>query len=109
MNKIVKEYRDIFASPVGVSLHYYVKHSIELILDAPLPNGSIYIFSLLENEEIKCLIHDLIQPSSSPCGIPIELVQKKDGKWKLCIDYRSIKKITIKNQYLIPHIDDHLD
>ena len=72
------------------------------------------MFSFLENEEIKHQIQELLQkghirPSSSPCGSPIVLVQKKDGTWWLCIDYRALNKITVRNRYLIPRIDDLLD
>jgi hypothetical protein len=69
---------------------------------------------LLENEEIKQHIQELlhkghIRPISSPCESPIVLVQKKDGTWRICIDYRALNKITVKNWYLIPQIDDLLD
>ena len=88
MDKVVEEYRDIFASPTGVPLHCQVKHSIDLTPGAPLPNGPIYRRSVLENNEIKRQIQELLQkrhirPSSSPCGSPIVLVQKKDGTWRL--------------------------
>ena len=68
----------------------------------------------MENDEIKRQIQELlqkghIQPSSSPCGSLIVLVQKKDGTWRLCIDYRALNKITVQNRYLIPWIDDLLD
>ena len=53
MDKVMEEYRDIFTSPTGVPLHCQVKHSIDLTLGAPLPNGPVYCLSLLENEEIK--------------------------------------------------------
>jgi hypothetical protein len=77
---------DIFTSPTRVPLHCQVKHSIELTLGTPFPNGPVYRHSLLENEEIKCQIQEFLQkghirPSSSPYGIPIVLVQKKDGTW----------------------------
>jgi hypothetical protein len=52
-DKTLKEYKDIFASPTRVPLHYQVKHAIDLTLSAPLPNDPIYRRSLLENEEIK--------------------------------------------------------
>ena len=102
MDKVVEEYEDIFTSPVGVPLHCQVKHPIDLTPGAPLPNRPIYRRSVLENDEIKRHIQELLQkchiwPSSSPCGSPIALVQKKDGTWRLCIDYRALNKITVRN------------
>jgi len=114
MDKVVEEYEDIFTSPVGVPLHCQVKHSIDLTPGAPLPNGPIYRCSILENDKIKRQIQELLQkghihPSSLPYGSPIVLVQKKDGTWRLCIDYQALNKITICNRYPIPWIDDLLD
>ena len=96
----MEEYRDIFTSPTGVPLHCQVKHPIDLTLGAPLPNGLTYRHYVLENDEIKRQIQELLQKghiwsSSSPCGSSIMLVQKKDGTWRLCIDYRALKKITV--------------
>jgi hypothetical protein len=111
---IVEEYKDIFSSPTRVSAHCQVKHPIDLTPDAPLPNGPVYHPSLMENDEIKQHIQELLQkghirPNSSPCKIPIVLVQKKDRTWWICIDYRSLNKITVRNWYPIPQIDDLLD
>jgi hypothetical protein len=110
----MEEYRDIFSSPTGVPMHYQVKHSNDLTLGAPLPNVPVYRRSLMENDESRHQIQEIIQkghiiPSSSPCISPIVVVQKKDGTWQLCIDYRALNKITVKNQYPIPRIDDLLD
>jgi hypothetical protein len=82
--------------------------------DASLPNGPVYHRSLLENEEIKRQIQEFlhkghIHPNSSPCRSQIVLVQKKDGTWRLFIDYQALNKITVKNRYLIPQIEDLLD
>jgi hypothetical protein len=60
VDKFMEEYSYIFSSPSGVPLHCQVKHPIDLTLDAPLPNGPVYRLSLLENEEIKRKIQELI-------------------------------------------------
>jgi hypothetical protein len=111
---IMEEYRDIFSSPTGVSTHFQVKHPIDLTPDAPLPNGPVYRCSLMENDKIRHQIQEFLQKghikrNSSPCGSSIVLVQKKDGTWRLCIDDRALNKITVRNWYPIPRIDDLLD
>jgi hypothetical protein len=51
----------------------------------------------------------LIRPSVSPWGAPVIFIRKKDGSWRLCIDYRQLNKVTIKNQYPLPKIDNLVD
>jgi hypothetical protein len=51
----------------------------------------------------------LIRPSVSPWGAPAIFMTKKDESWRLCIEYRQLNKVTIKNQYLFPKIDDLFD
>eukprot|EP00253_Pinus_taeda_P029217 PITA_29217 len=92
----------------------WLNDKAQLQQDAPLPNIGMYRLSALENAEIKKQVQELlekgfIRPSTSPCGSPIILVRKKDGSWKMCIDYRALNKITIKNRYPLPRIDDLLD
>jgi hypothetical protein len=111
---IMEYYRDIFSSLTGVPTHCQVKHPIDLNPDAPLHNGPVYRHSLMENDEIKRHIQEILQkghvrPISSTCGSLIELVQKKDRTWRLCINYKSLNKITVRNRYPIPKIDDLLD
>ena len=74
----------------------------------------MYRLSVIENEEIKKQVQELlksgfIRPSSSPCGSPIVLVPKKDGTWRMCVDLWALNKITVKNHYPLPRIDDLLD
>jgi hypothetical protein len=51
----------------------------------------------------------LIRPSVSPWGASVIFIWKKDGSWRLCIDYCQLNKETIKNQYLFPRINDMFD
>ena len=50
-----------------------------------------------------------IRPSVSPWGAPVLFVRKKDGSLRMCIDYRQLNKVTIKNKYPLPRIDDLFD
>jgi hypothetical protein len=67
-----------------------------------------------ELAELKEHIEELLDkgficPSSSPWGAPLIFVPKKDGAQRLCVDYRALNKVTIKNKYLLPRIDDLFD
>ncbi|GKF57752.1 putative reverse transcriptase domain-containing protein, partial [Tanacetum coccineum] len=50
-----------------------------------------------------------IRPSSSPWGAPVLFVKKKDGSFRMCIDYRELNKLTVKNRYPLSRIDDLFD
>jgi hypothetical protein len=50
-----------------------------------------------------------IRPSSSPWGAPILFVKKKDGSMRLCVDYRALNEVTVKNKYPLLRIDDLFD
>ena len=50
-----------------------------------------------------------IRPSTSPWGAPVLFMKKKDGTMRMCIDYRELNKVTIKNKYPLPRIDDLFD
>ena len=68
----------------------------------------------VELKELKLQLQELlekwfIRPSVSPCGAPVLFVKKKDGTLRLCIDYRQLNKLTIKNKYPLSKIDDLFD
>jgi hypothetical protein len=110
----MEEYRDILSSTTRVPTHFQFKHPIDLTPGEPFPNGPVYHLSLMENNEIRHQIQEILQkghirPISSPYGSPIVLVQKKDGTKWLCIDYKSLNKITVTNWNPIPQIDDLLE
>ena len=67
-----------------------------------------------EFKELKLLVKDptdkgFIRPSISSWGAPVLLVKKKDGTLRMCIDYRNLNKVTIRNKYPLPRIDDMFD
>jgi hypothetical protein len=112
--EVVTQYDEMFKEPKGLPLKRGVQHEIQLQQDCPLPNIDMYRMSVMENAEIKKQIQELLDkgvivPSSSPCGSPIVLVPKKDGTWHMCADFRALNKITVKNRYPLPRIDDLLD
>ena len=81
--------------------------------EAP-PHKSPYKLSPAEMDELKRQIETLleqgwIRPSSSPYGSPILFIPKKDGKWRMCIDYRALNRITVKNRYPLPKVDELMD
>ena len=73
-----------------------------------------YRMAPAELRELSCQLQELldrgfIRPSVSPWGAPVLFVKKKDGTLRLCIDYRMLNQITIKNKYPLPRIDDLFD
>ena len=67
-----------------------------------------------ELKELKVHMEEMVnkgfvRPSTSPWGAPILFVKKKDGSMRLCIDYRELNKVTIRNQYPLLRIDDIFD
>ena len=63
---------------------------------------------VLQKELTDLLAARYIEPSWSPFGAPILFVKKKDGRLRMCIDYRALNKVTVKNQYALPRIDELL-
>jgi hypothetical protein len=112
--EVVNQYDEMFKEPKGLPPKRGIQHEIQLQEDCPLPNIGMYRMSIMENAEIKKQIQELLDkgvivPRSSPCGSPIVLVPKKDGTWRMCVDFRALNKITIKNRYPLHRIDDFLD
>lgn len=118
MLEVLEQYTDVvptdpdFKPPFPVSRN--INHRIELMKDATTPNRGLYRMSEKELAELKKQLEELlelgyIRPSVSPFGSPVLFVPKKDGSSRLCVDYRALNKITIKNRYALPRIDELLD
>nr|GFC94261.1 putative reverse transcriptase domain-containing protein [Tanacetum cinerariifolium] len=99
---------------LGIPLVREVEFSIELILGAEPISKAPYRMAPIELKELKDQLQELleqgfIRPSVSPWGAPVLFVKKKDGSMRLCIDYHELNKITIRNCYPLPRIDDLFD
>jgi hypothetical protein len=91
-----------------------VVHAIPLVPGAQPPAPRMYRLSPRERAELErqiaaMLAADMIQPSSSPFGAPMLFVPKKDGSLRGVIDYRALNRITVKDKYPLPRIDDLID
>jgi hypothetical protein len=114
MIDVISNYDEVFQEPKGFPPKREIRHEIQLHQDVPLPNIGMYMIYLLENEEIKKQVQELLErevigPISSPCGSSIVLLPKKNGMWRMCVDFCALKKIMVKNCYPLPCIDDLLD
>jgi len=110
----VQDFGDVFPEEVpGLPPSRDVEFSIDLVPGTGPISMAPYRMASAELIELKKHIEDLmekqfIRPSTSPWGAPVLLV-KKDGSSRLCVDYRQLNKMTIKNKYLLPRIDDLMD
>ncbi|KAJ9532236.1 hypothetical protein QJQ45_003960 [Haematococcus lacustris] len=114
LQDLLDEYSDVFQPITGLPPERAVGHSIPLQPDGKPPARPSYRMSKPEQEELRKQITDLlakglIEPSSSPYAAPVLFVQKKSGELRMCIDYRQLNKITIRDQYPLPRIDDLFD
>jgi hypothetical protein len=98
----------------GMSLERELEFTIDLKPGTEPIARTPYWMSTPELQELKMQLKELldlglIRPSVSPWGAPVIFIQKKDGSWRLCIDYCQLNKATIKNQYPLSRIDDLFD
>ncbi|KAJ9508757.1 hypothetical protein QJQ45_028059 [Haematococcus lacustris] len=112
---LLAEFADVFESmPEGLPPDRKVGHTIRLEPGAVPPYRRMYKLSPREDAEVRkqvaeLLAKGLIEPSSSPYGAPILFVQKKDGSLRMCIDYRALNKLTVRDRYPLPRIDELFD
>ncbi|XP_060969706.1 uncharacterized protein LOC133036944 [Cannabis sativa] len=113
--RVVAEFLDVFPEELpGLPPHREIEFVIELVPGTAPVSRAPYRMAPSELKELKIQLEELlklgfIRPSYSPWGAPVLFVKKKDGTMRMCIDYRELNKVTIKNRYPLPRIDDLFD
>jgi len=111
----VQEFPEVFQDDIiDLPPEREVEFAIDLVLGTSHISIAPYRMSASELGELKKQLEELlekqfIRPSVSPWGTPVLLVKKKDGSMSLCVDYRQLNNVTIKNRYPLPRIDDLMD
>jgi hypothetical protein len=112
---VVRDFSDVFPEELSGMPPY---REVEFVID-PLPGTAPtfkrpYRRSVEELKGVKKQLMELqevgyLRPSSSPWGAPVLFVQKKDGSQRMCVEYRSLNDVTVKNKYMLPCIEDLFD
>ncbi|GJY09154.1 putative reverse transcriptase domain-containing protein [Tanacetum coccineum] len=111
----VRDFPEVFPEDLpGLPPTRQVEFQIDLVPGAAPVARAPYRLAPSEMEELSAQLQELsdkgfIRPSSSPWGAPVLFVKKKDGSFRMCIDYRELNKLTVKNRYPLPRIDDLFD
>ncbi|GKB04382.1 putative reverse transcriptase domain-containing protein [Tanacetum coccineum] len=112
---VVREFPEVFPEDLpGLPPVRQVEFQIDLIPGATPVARAPYRLAPSEMQELSNQLQELadrgfIRPSTSPWGAPVLFVKKKDGSFRMCIDYRELNKLTVKNHYPITRIDDLFD
>jgi len=111
---VVQEFLEVFQEVPGLPPDREIEFAIEVVPGTAPISKAPYRMAPAKLAELKkqlqeLLDKDLIQPSVSPWGAPVLFVRTKDGSLRLCIDYRELNRVTVKNKYSLPRIDDLFD
>ena len=111
---VVEEFMDVFGELSGLPPDREIEFPIEVIPGTAPISKAPHRMAPPELTELKTRIQEyldmgFIRPSASPWGAPVLFVKKKDGGKRLCVDYRDLNRVTIRNRYPLPRIDDLFD
>ncbi|GJV59524.1 putative reverse transcriptase domain-containing protein [Tanacetum coccineum] len=113
--QVVREFLDVFPEDLpGLPPTRLVEIQIDLVPGAAPVARAPYRLAPAEMQELSAQLQELpdkgfIRPSSSPWGAPVLFVKKKDGSFRMCIDYQELNKLTVKNRYPLSRINDLFD
>ncbi|XP_071901083.1 uncharacterized protein [Coffea arabica] len=111
-----EEFDDFFPNeiPSGLPPLRGIEHHIDFVPETSLPNRSAYKMDPEETKEIQRQLDELLEKgwareSISSYAVPVILVPKKEGTWRMCVDCCAVNAITVKYRHPIPHLDHMLD
>ncbi|XP_071924436.1 uncharacterized protein [Coffea arabica] len=114
LNELLMQFKDIFEEPSELPPHRGHDHQI-ILKEGTVPvNLRPYRYHVFQKNEIEKLIQEMLQSgvirhSTSPFSSPVVLVKKKDGTWRMCIDYRELNAATVKDKFPIPVVEELID
>ena len=114
ITNILLEFKQVFDMRISLPLIKAHEHQIILKEGFSLIYERLYRYPFYQKIEIEKIMHELLEVGSirvshSPFSSLVLLVRKADGSWRMCIDYRSLNKATVKDKYPIPVVDELLD
>ncbi|GMJ07956.1 hypothetical protein HRI_004464800 [Hibiscus trionum] len=114
LQQLLEEFAEVFREPQGLPPKRGHEHRIVLQDESAVVKIRPYRYPMVQKNEIEKLIKEMLQngiirDSVSPFASPIVMVKKKDGSWRLCVDYRQLNQLTLKDKFPIPIIEELLD
>ncbi|XP_048429391.1 uncharacterized protein LOC125472242 [Pyrus x bretschneideri] len=114
LDALLSQFAAVFQTPTTLPPSRSHDHRIPLLEGSKPTSARPYRYGPFQKSEIEKCVQDLldsgfIRASNSPFSSPVLLVKKKDNSWRMCMDYRALNLLTIKDKYPIPLIDELLD
>jgi hypothetical protein len=114
LDDILEEYIDVFKEPTELPPRRAHDHAIPLQQRVQPISVRPYRYHFYQKEDIENIVKELLQSgvirnSTSPFSSPVLLIRKADATWRMCMDYKALNKVTIKNRFPIPIVDELLD